>query len=302
MLSIEPVGQGNLARFVRYASEHGSEHDDSYLPGANFAMSSDQPGYLLLRDDMVIGAVSLIRTSRYRQAGRGRFSIFHTTEPSVRTYSLLFDAIRRHFDGLDSVYLFLPESRHAAAESIREIGFSVERDSYVMMLRQDEPVGMVVPEGYTLRTIRATDDGLFGQFADVINASFDGLAGHLPMPAEGLREWFLDETYLDDGIALLSHGDKAMGTVCVMRDVEDRNAADISAVGVASDHRGRGLGRLLLLHAACFAAWRGLHPVYLSLNAENDRALQLYLTMGFVVTDTVVCYSRDCQAPFPNGG
>jgi mycothiol synthase len=301
MLSVEPVGQGKVARFVRYASVHGSEHDDSYLPGSEFRISADQPSYILLRDDIVIGAVSLMRTSRYRQAGRGRFSIFHTTEPSVRTYSLMFAAIRRHFDGLNSVYLFLPESRQTAAESIREIGFSVERYSYVMMLRQEEPVGMVVPEEYTLRTIRATDDGLFGQFADVINASFAGLAGHLPMPADGLREWFLDETYLDDGIALLSHGDKAMGTVCVMRDVENRNAADVSALGVASDHRGRGLGRMLLQHASCFAAWRGLRPVYLSLNAENDRALQLYLSMGFVVTDTVVCYSRDCQAPFPNG-
>jgi hypothetical protein len=87
MLSVEPVGPGKVARFVRYASVHGSEHDDSYLPGAEFRISSDQPSYVLLRDDIVIGAVSLMRTSRYRQAGRP-FSIFHTTEPSVRTYSL----------------------------------------------------------------------------------------------------------------------------------------------------------------------------------------------------------------------
>jgi mycothiol synthase len=299
MLTVQAVRQGNLARFLRYASEHGSEHDDSYLPGPGFALSTEHPSYLLLRDDIVIGAASLLRTPRYLEAGRGRFSIFHSTEPSAQTYSLLFDAIRRHFDGLQSVYLFLPESRRAAADAIRQIGFSVERYSYVMLLSQAKPEGLVVPEGYMLRPLRPGDQRLFRQFAHAINANFDGLAGHLPMNPEGIREWFSEETYLEDGITAMLHGDSTVGTVCVMREFEDRTAADISALSVASDCRGRGFGRLLLQHAVCFAAWCGLQPVYLSLNAENDRALHLYRSEGFVVTDTVVCYSRDCQAPSP---
>ena len=295
MLRIEPVQTDNQARFIRYAAEHGSEHDDSYLPGSGFQPSPEHPAYLLLREDVVIGAASLMRTPSYLQAGRSRFSIFHSTDPSVQAYSLLFGAIRRHFDGLRSVFLFLPESQAAAADAVRRLGFSVERYSYIMVLRDGNPKSLIVPEGYALHPIRPMDERYFPEFANEINANFDTLAGHLPMPADGLREWFTDETYLEDGIVLLLHGDIPVGTACVMHDYEDRGAADISALSVARGHRRKGLGRLLLKHAVCFAAWRGLRPVFLSLNAENDRALHLYRSEGFVVTEKVICFSRDCE-------
>ena len=295
MLRIQAVQPDNQARFVRYAAEHGSEHDDSYLPGSGFESSPEHPAYLLFRDDVVIGAASLMRTPRYLQVGRSRFSIFHSTDPSVHAYSLLFGAIRRHFDGLRSVYLFLPESRVAAADAVRRLGFSVERYSFIMVLRDLNQKGLTVPEGYALQPIRPTDEHLYRGFAREINANFDTLAGHLPMPDDGLREWFTDETYLEDGIVLLLHGDTPIGTVCVMNEYEDRKAADISALSVAKAHRRKGLGRLLLKHAVCFAAWRGLQPVFLSLNAENDRALQLYRSEGFIVTVKVTCFSRDCE-------
>ncbi len=185
-------------------------------------------------------------------------------------------------------------------EVVRQLGFSVERYSYVMMRSQANPEGLTVPEGYALRPVRPVDERVSsGSSPIAINANFENLAGHLPMPVDGLRDWFTDETYLEDGIALLLHGDTPVGTVCVMREYEDRNAADISALSVARDHRRRGLGRLLLRHAVCFAAWRGLQPVFLSLNAENDRALHLYRSEGFVVTDTVICFSRDCERASP---
>ncbi len=81
MLRVEAVDTINRSRFIRYAAEHGSEHDDSYLPGPGFEPSPEHPAYLLLQDDVVIGAASLMRTPRYLQAGRSRFSIFHSTDP-----------------------------------------------------------------------------------------------------------------------------------------------------------------------------------------------------------------------------
>jgi ribosomal protein S18 acetylase RimI-like enzyme len=38
----------------------------------------------------------------------------------------------------------------------------------------------------------------------------------------------------------------------------------------------------------------GLDPVVLSVNAENEAALRLYRSEGFVLTETVVCYALDC--------
>ncbi len=85
-----------------------------------------------------------------------------------------------------------------------------------------------------------------------------------------------------------------MGTVGIMRDTEDPHAAEVYGLGVDGGQRGRGLGRALLRYACAFAAGRGLDPVVLSVNAENDRALTLYLAEGFAVAEAVVCYALDC--------
>jgi mycothiol synthase len=302
MLTVEPVRRDNLAKFLQYVAAFGAEHDESYLPRAGFAPSPEQPGYVLMQDGAVVGAVSLMLTPRYVQARRGRFSFFHCIDASGESYSLLFHAIRGHFTGLDRVYLFLPEARKAAAGAVLQLGFTIERYAYVMKTDSPSPTGVVVPEGLTLQPIRPSDGPSARRFADSVNASFGELAGHVPMHADLVRDWAEEETYLEDGIALLLEGGRAVGTVGVMRDSDDRNSAEVFALSVAQGRRGLGLGRLLLRHAVCFAAWRGLRPVYLSLNAENNRALRLYLTEGFAVTQTMVCYSRGCGPEHPSTG
>jgi mycothiol synthase len=295
MLEVESVHRDNLTQFLQYVADHGSEHDESYLPKEGFAPSRAHPAYVLLRSGQVVGGVSLMRTPRYLQARRGRFSFFHCVEASRRTYSLLFRAIQRHFDGLDGVYLFLPEGRRAAAQALAELGFAIERYSYVMKNDNVSPAGLVVPEGLILLPIRPSDERFARLFADAINANFRELAGHVPASANLVREWIEEDAYLEDGIALLLEGRRAVGTAGVIRDSEDHGSAEIMALSVAKERRGLGLGRLLLRHAVCFAAWRGLRPVFLSLNAENSAALHLYQTEGFSVTGTMACYSRDCN-------
>jgi ribosomal protein S18 acetylase RimI-like enzyme len=302
MFKVEPVGRDNLAQFIRYAAAHGSEHDESYLPDKGFAPSQEHPAYMLMKSGEVVGGVSLMRTPRYLEARRGRFSFFHCVEASYQTYSLLFVAIQRHFDGLDSVYLFLPEDRRASAKALAQLGFAIERYSYIMKTDNVTPAGLVVPEGLTLLPIQPSDEHFARLFADTINANFSELAGHVPTHADLVREWIEEDTYLEDGIALLLEGRRAVGTVGVMCDSEDHNAGEIMALSVEKEYRGRGLGQLLLRHAVCFATWRGLRPVFLSVNAENRAALRLYQSEGFSVTDMMVCYSRDGgAAKLPSG-
>ena len=299
MLTVEPVRRDNLRQFIQYAAAYGAEHDESYVPRAGFEPSREHPGYVLLQDGAIVGAVSLMRTPRYVQARRGRFSFFHCIDPSGESYSLLFHAIRGHFAGLDRVYLFLPEARMAAAEAVLQLGFTVERYAHVMKIDNLSPVGVVVPEGLTLQPIRPSDRRAARRFADAVNASFAELAGHVPMHADLVRNWAEEETYLEDGIAILLEGSRAVGTVGVMCDSDDRNSAEVFALSVTKERRGQGLGRLLLRHAVCFATWRGLRPVYLSLNAENSKALRMYLAEGFTVAQTMVCYSRGCGPEHP---
>ena len=101
------VTESNVDRFIEYCSRYGKEHDESFLPDDAFAVSTHQPSYLLWDDHRVIGAVSLIRTQRYVDAKRGRFSIFHSAVPSLHNYSELYQAISQHFDGLDRAIFYL---------------------------------------------------------------------------------------------------------------------------------------------------------------------------------------------------
>ena len=66
---------------------------------------------------------------------------------------------------------------------------------------------------------------------------------------------------------------------------------DVSALGIVTARQGQGLGRRLLRHAIDFAAQRGFRSVTLSVNAENELALRLYLAEGFTPIETMVCYA-----------
>jgi mycothiol synthase len=294
MLVVEAVDHRNLAQFVQYSAEHGPEHDDSYLPGPEFTTSAEQPSYLLLQDGAVVGAVSLIRTPGYLAAGRGRFAIFHSTIPFTEAYSMLFEAIRRHFDGLQSVYLFLPQDRHKTAAIVRDLGFHVVRYSYVLVLREPKARHIQFPEGIAVVPLRSTDEALIRQFAAAVNTNFSALAGHVHQSPEDVQRWFAEDTYIEEGICLLVREDQPIGTLCVMREFGDRNAAEIIALSIAREFRGKGLGRMLLRYAVRFAVSNRLQPVILSVNAENGSALGLYTSEGFVLVETVVCYARDC--------
>jgi mycothiol synthase len=67
----------------------------------------------------------------------------------------------------------------------------------------------------------------------------------------------------------------------------------IEFLSVKEGFRGRGLGRHLLRHEINLATRNGLTSIHLSVNGENDLALGLYLSEGFKLEKTVVCYSRN---------
>jgi mycothiol synthase len=235
-----------------------------------------------------------MRTPAYVEAGRGRFSIFHASISDPEAYFMLFEAIRRHFDGLQSVYLFLPWDRQETATRVSQLGFRVERFSYVLVLQEPAARDVRFPNGVTVMPLMPSDLHLIHQFAGTVNTNFSPLAGHVQLTPEDVRRWFSEDTYLDGGICLLVHEEQCIGTLCVLREFGDRNAAEIIALSIGRDFRGQGLGRSLLRYAVAFAVSNGLQPVYLSVNGENETALGLYISEGFVLTETVVCYALDC--------
>jgi mycothiol synthase len=293
-LRLERITEAVDSRLVRYCARHGGEHDASYLPGRDFTLSAEYPAYLLWQDEAAVGAVVLMRTERYLSLLRGRFSIFHSVLGTREAYAALLGAIRPHFAGLRRVYLFIPEQKRDTAAILAQLDFRVERYSFVLENRGARVAEVRFPDGYTVHPLDPSDRAGLSQFAGCLNETFTELAGHTDSSADDIRAWFDDEGYLEGGICLLMRDGEPVGTICVMRESENREAGEVGAFGIVDRHRGMGLGRSLLRYACSYAAGKGLNPVILSVNAENGTALGLYKSEGFVLTETVVCYALDC--------
>lgn len=290
-LHAEPVTSGNVGLFIRYCREHGAEHDGSYLPASGFTVTPEQPSYLLWSGSTLIGAASLMLSPRYASQGVGRFAILHATLPEAEAYARLLAALEPHTGGVHKLFLFLPDSRTQTAGFLQALGFAVERYSYVLRRAPAEPIEVTWPEGVVLEALAPDDPIGAGQFADCLNGSFARLAGHAPLSGGELRTWFDDEGYVDGGILLLKQAGRPIGTMIVMRDCTEAGTAEVAALGIAPGRQGVGLGRRLLRYAVDWAARRGFHSVALSVNAENETALRLYLAEGFRTIETMVCYA-----------
>jgi mycothiol synthase len=294
-LAVEFASENNVADMIRYCAEHGSEHDDSYLPSPDFVPSPQQPSYLLMEDGQVVGAVSLMRTPRFTQSNQARFAIFHALANSDVAYRRLFDAIKPHFDGLDEVFLFITEQLGESIAILEGLGFAATRYSFVLEkpdLSQPQPR---FHPGVRVRTLLPNDDDGLQAFARLINLNFGLLAGHTDIGANEIRGWFKEPEYLDGGIVLLTADEGPIGTASVSREYGHEERAEVSALGIAPSHRGEGLGRGLLRWAGDFALEKGFRGMVLSVNAENEGALQLYRSEGYQLIETVVCYTYPCS-------
>jgi ribosomal protein S18 acetylase RimI-like enzyme len=66
----------------------------------------------------------------------------------------------------------------------------------------------------------------------------------------------------------------------------EKDAIELTYIGVASGHQGKGLGQALLDQFIEESRSRGYHSVVLSVEAENETALALYRKSGFKIVRT----------------
>jgi mycothiol synthase len=291
-MRVESVGHHNKDSFVAYCAKYGGEHDESFLPGDNFIASPDQPSYLLLDGRRVTGAASLIRTPSYIDAKKGRFAIFHSLDSSFTSYSELYQAISQHFDGLDKVYLFIPPDKRDAETALIKLGFQPERLSFVLCLRELLERTVELEGRFTILSVGGNGTTI-EDFAAIMNDNFRESAGYIEKTVDDVRSWFDQKKYIDKGIALLNREELPVGTVCIFREVGSDSGV-IEFLSVSEGFRRKGLGRMLIRHGINVAIANGLKTIYLSVNGKNDSAIDLYLSEGFVLEETVVCYSKNC--------
>lgn len=78
----------------------------------------------------------------------------------------------------------------------------------------------------------------------------------------------------------------------------DNGSAHLTTIGVAPEHRRRGLAQKLLEHLETAAAARGLGTMVLEVRVSNFKALELYRKTGYVAVQRISDYYRDGEDCF----
>jgi ribosomal protein S18 acetylase RimI-like enzyme len=153
-----------------------------------------------------------------------------------------------------------------------------------------------VPEGYHLlpwddSLLEAHAEVKFASFRDEMDASifpcFTELSGCCRLMSEivGKPGFLPAATWLAVRAGANGGPVEPCGTVQGLRD--RTGLGSIQNIGVLPEHRGCGLGTVLLFRALRGFRQAGLTRVFLEVTADNEGAIRLYERLGFAVVKTV---------------
>ena len=276
--------------FVEYCKQYGPEQDESYLPDSSFKPGGDDPSVVLTENNIICGAASLILHPEYREIKKGRFRIFHSVHKSKENYSMLLTTLIESTDGIKNIYCFIKDTREDVREIWEELGFEIERYSWVLSRQINDYNHVSFPDGFVLKPVKGKKEEQ--SFCDIINSAFADMAGHRHMIPSMIDDVKSEQGYLNDGLCILWDNKSAIGTVHMTEEMENgKPILFIQALGVLPGYQRKGLGKNLLRAALEFGEKKGYKMAVLSVNAENQSAANLYLKEGFKKAELFICYN-----------
>ena len=293
---IVPVDPGNAPEYIAYADRFCRDHDESFLPGKDFLPDGDHPAWLLVDDaDRVIGALGLLLEAPYLAENRGRFTFIHAEDGSPAHYRLLRDTAREcaRNAGISggSLYGFIPADLETTAETWKNLGWKEERRAWLLENDNADAPDDTPPDGFSWKTVSADNREGLEQWRNLINRNFADLAGHVELTAGKAAEMASGEFNFNGGLEMLVGPDGPVGTILVEVDEDEPHGSFLGAITLDEGLRGRGLGRLILRRGLALSRRAGLNPTWLSVNAENENAVRLYLSEGFREQKVMVCHT-----------
>jgi len=287
-----------LNEFIDYCKRHRLDHDGSWLSDddlENFILNEDNPTSILVDDsNEIIGAVSLMLGSGFRESKKSRFRILHSVKTELEVYSLLINSIMSYLLDIDRIYLFIPEAKDEIRKILESLGFHIERYSWVLKKSTEETTEPVFPKEYLVKPLRLGKDEEV--WVEIHSRCFIDTPGFTSMTSEEVTQSQDSKYYLENGMILLWNNDRPVGIVNVSID-EDSEGKDayIGPIAILPELQGLGLGRNLLRAGLQSARKAGFKNVWLSVSAENQRAAKLYLDEGFEKVQVVICYNKNLK-------
>lgn len=298
---IRRLDEAGLEAFLDYCRRHRDGLDKSYLSDAElekFRIEPSNPTFIALDGDMKIaGAASLVIDEAAIISKRARLRILHSETGDPGNYKALIDSLIRETSGIDSIYIFSPDANLSLLSNLNGLGFKIDRFVF-LLIREDglEPEARM-PAGFSIRRFAAGSDEQ--AWCDIRNSAFSSLKGNeSPITAGMVREMVAGEDHIDGGMLFLLNGKKPVGLIRGSKDeYEGRTVMNIGPLAVLPSYQGKGLGRALLRAMLVFAHEQSYGCTTLSVNADNESALSLYIHEGFKKEEGFACLSMTVQNP-----
>lgn len=296
-MKVEALKSKRIEDFIKYCKKHRLEIDDSFLYDEDlrdFEPNEENPTYIVTDNQGEIKATTSLIMDDYNKRGKkARFRIFHSEIEDIECYKMLMQAILKHTEGLDNIFVFVPLVNKKLMKSIEELKFTIDRYSFLLVRGDSDVPKLDFPEDYTIRPLKPGHDEQI--WCDVRNAGFAKLKGsETPITPQMVSKMIASEDNIDGGSMILYHKERPIGIVRGSKDeYEDSPIMNIGPLAIIPEYQGKGLGRMLLRASLNFAKEKSYKRTVLCVNAENERAKALYIQEGFKQVEAVVCYKYE---------
>lgn len=279
--------------FIAFCLKHRNKIDDSFLCDEdleNFSPDEENPTFIVKKDSNIIAAASLIIDDYHKRGKNGRFRIFYSEDHNLDIYSTLLREIIKHIKEIDKVFLFVPLINSELSDNIKSLDFTAERYVYLLTKEITGSQAVSFPEGYSVKEFQPHKDE--EDWCYIRNIAFSNLKGNsTPITPEMTHKQVESSEYLEGGLLFLMHHKTPVGIIRGSKDnYEGEPAMSIGPFAILPAYQGKGLGRQLLRAILNFAQEKNYKKAVLCVNADNEKAKELYLREGFIEVEGVVAY------------
>jgi mycothiol synthase len=240
-------------------------------------------------------------------------------QPSQRCtiYVVVHPSQRRKGVGSQLLELTLHRARELGSKDILVYANERNSESDLFLKHQNfEPVGSSgslklsaqmeapsaeFPEGFALRRYSDVNDPLI--LLKALNICYQGMWGHQhndnPTEEERKSPRFLHYYDADDILLLFDEKDSIFG-ICSLKPQGKREGdGEISDLldgpGIIQSYREQGYQRPLVLAGIEHLRKKGNHPITLEFWGDNEKALDIYRSLGFEIVNRFVAYHRELE-------